>query len=128
MHTQNRCRGALIGLAAGDAVGTTLEFSAVARGGYKRANREEVRDTGYVVDSLEAALWCFHRHDTFAGAVLEAANLGDDADTTAAVVGQLAGSFHGEAGIPAPWLARIHLGHEIAALADSLLERNLSPE
>lgn len=100
----------------------------VASGGYKRANREDVRGTGYVVDSLEAALWCFRRHDTFAAAVLEAANLGDDADTTAAVVGQLAGAFHGEAGIPAAWLARIHLGHEIAALADSLLQRNLSQE
>jgi ADP-ribosyl-[dinitrogen reductase] hydrolase len=71
-------------------------------------------------------LWCFHQHDTFAGAVLEAANLGDDADTTAAVVGQLAGAFYGVAGIPAAWLARVHRGDEIAALADGLLQRNLA--
>jgi ADP-ribosyl-[dinitrogen reductase] hydrolase len=98
----------------------------IAAGGYRSATRDQVRGTGYVVDSLEAALWCFHQHDTFAGAVLEAANLGDDADTTAAVVGQLAGAFYGEAGIPAAWLARVHRGDEIAALADGLLQRNLA--
>lgn len=98
----------------------------IAAGGYRSAQRGQVRGTGYVVDSLEAALWCFHQHDTFAGAVLEAANLGDDADTTAAVVGQLAGAFYGVAGIPAAWLARVHRGDEIAALADGLLQRNLA--
>lgn len=98
----------------------------IAAGGYRSAKRDQVRGTGYVVDSLEAALWCFHQHDTFAGAVLEAANLGDDADTTAAVVGQLAGAFYGVAGIPSAWLARVHRGDEIAALADGLLQRNLA--
>lgn len=98
----------------------------IAAGGYRSATRDQIRGTGYVVDSLEAALWCFHQHDTFAGAVLEAANLGDDADTTAAVVGQLAGAFYGVAGIPAAWLARVHRGDEIAALADGLLQRNLA--
>jgi ADP-ribosyl-[dinitrogen reductase] hydrolase len=98
----------------------------IAAGGYRSATRDQVRGTGYVVDSLEAALWCFHQHDTFAGAVLEAANLGDDADTTAAVVGQLAGAFYGVAGIPSAWLARVHRGDEIAALADGLLERKLA--
>ncbi len=98
----------------------------IAAGGYQAASRDQVRGTGYVVDSLEAALWCFHQHDSFAGAVLEAANLGDDADTTAAVVGQLAGAFYGEAGIPESWLGRLHRGDEIAALADSLLQRNLA--
>jgi len=98
----------------------------IAAGGYRSAMRDQVRGTGYVVDSLEAALWCFHQHDTFAGAVLEAANLGDDADTTAAVVGQLAGAFYGAARIPAAWLARVHRGDEIAALADGLLQRNLA--
>lgn len=98
----------------------------IAAGGYRTAKRGQVHGTGYVVDSLEAALWCFYQHDTFEGAVLEAANLGDDADTTAAVVGQLAGAFYGVAGMPAAWVARIHRGDEIAALADSLLQRNLA--
>ena len=73
-----------------------------------------------MVDSLEAALWCFARHDSFAGAVLQAANLGDDADTTAAITGQLAGAFHGASGIAGRWLERLHLAPEITALADAL--------
>jgi len=53
--------------------------------------------------SLEAALWAFHDADDFRQAVLRAVNLGDDADTTGAVCGQLAGAWFGESGIPAEW-------------------------
>ena len=73
-----------------------------------------------MVHSLEAALWCFARHDSFEAAVLEAANLGDDADTTAAITGQIAGAFWGCSGIPAHWLERLHQQAEIRALAQSL--------
>jgi len=90
----------------------------------QQASREQIRGSGYVVDSLEAAFWCFHQHDSFAAAVLEAANLGDDADTTAAVLGQLAGAFHGAAGIPAHWLQVLAMRAEIQVLADALYERN----
>ncbi len=84
---------------------------------------EQMKGSGYVVDSLEAALWCYARHDNFRDAVLEAVNLGDDADTTGAIVGQLAGSTYGAAGIPALWLERLHLSQEITALADSLWQQ-----
>jgi ADP-ribosyl-[dinitrogen reductase] hydrolase len=57
----------------------------------------------YVVDSLEASLWAFHAARDFREAVLRAVNLGDDADSTGAVTGQLAGAFWGEAGIPREW-------------------------
>ena len=60
------------------------------------------------------------RHDSFEGAVLQAANLGDDADTTAAITGQLAGALHGASGIADRWLERLHLAPEITALADAL--------
>lgn len=50
------------------------------------------------------ALWCFYKTDSFEAAILKAANLGDDADTTAAICGQLAGTFYGESGIPEKWL------------------------
>jgi len=53
-----------------------------------------------VVKSLEASLWAFHDADTFEEAVLRAVNLGDDADTTGAICGQLAGAYWGESGIP----------------------------
>ncbi len=95
-------------------------IEAIARGDYRSKHQAQIRGSGYVVDSLEAALWCFDRTDTFADAVLLAANLGDDADTTAAVCGQVAGAFYGEAGIPADWRARLTMGEEIAALADRL--------
>ena len=81
---------------------------------------EQVKGSGYIVDSLEAALWCYARHDNFRDAVLEAVNLGDDADTTGAIVGQLAGATYGAAGIPVAWLDRLHLAQEIIGLADSL--------
>ncbi|MBB4769997.1 MULTISPECIES: ADP-ribosylglycohydrolase family protein [Xanthomonas] len=79
-----------------------------------------IRGTGYVVDALSAALWCFATTDTFADAVLRAANLGDDADTTAAICGQLAGAFHGIDGIPAAWRARVQDADAIVELADRL--------
>ena len=83
-------------------------------------SREQIGSSGYVVHSLEAALWCFARHDSFEAAVLEAANLGDDADTTAAITGQIAGAFWGRGGIPAHWLAKLHQEQDIRGLALSL--------
>ena len=69
---------------------------------YKYFNKEEneIAGTGYVVQSLEAALWCFWTTDSFSTAILKAANLGDDADTTAAICGQVAGAYYGESRIP----------------------------
>lgn len=84
--------------------------------------RAQIRGTGYVVDALSAVLWCFATTDTFADAVLRAANLGDDADTTAAICGQLAGAFYGIDGIPAAWRERVQDAAEIVALADRLYE------
>uniref|UniRef100_UPI0038577CFA ADP-ribosylglycohydrolase family protein n=2 Tax=Bacteria TaxID=2 RepID=UPI0038577CFA len=77
---------------------------AIARGDYLAKSASEIRGSGYSVESLEAALWCFHHTDGFAAAILQAANLGDDADTTAAIVGQLAGVYYGVRAIPAHWL------------------------
>lgn len=76
------------------------EVRAVARGSFRASGPPEIRGGGYVVKSLEAALWAFHDASGFEEAVLKAVNLGDDADTTGAVCGQLAGAFWGESGIP----------------------------
>ncbi|MCE9560791.1 MAG: ADP-ribosylglycohydrolase family protein [Planctomycetes bacterium] len=72
----------------------------VAQGSFRKKKPPAIEGSGWVVKSLEAALWAFHDAGTFEEAVLRAVNLGDDADTTGAVCGQLAGAFWGESGIP----------------------------
>ena len=79
------------------------EIEEVAAGSFRHKQPPEIVGSGYVVKSLEAALWAFHDARDFREAVLRAVNLGDDADTTGAVCGQLAGAYWGEAGIPVEW-------------------------
>ena len=98
------------------------KVTAIARGAYLEKSGKDIRGSGYVVQSLEAALWTFARNDTFEAAILAAANLGEDADTTAAICGQVAGAHHGQAGIPGYWLERLTMREEITALADRLRE------
>jgi len=93
---------------------------AIAKGDYLSKSRNAIRGTGYVVNSLEAALWCFGQTDSFRAAILMAANLGDDADTTAAICGQIAGAYYGEAGIPTEWLEQMVMRAEISQLAEKL--------
>ena len=99
------------------------KISAIARGEYLDKPVEQIRGSGYVVESLEAALWCFHNTGSFREAILLAANLGDDADTTAAVCGQVAGAAYGESGIPVEWLEKLALREEIYRLVDAIYER-----
>ena len=96
----------------------------IARGNYRNKSAGEIRGTGYVVESLQAALWCFDQTDNFETAILKAANLGNDADTTAAICGQVAGAFYGESGIPQKWLAKLVMREKISTLAESLLAAN----
>lgn len=72
----------------------------ITAGSFRRKPPEAIRGTGWVVNSLEAALWAFHSADSFEEAVLKGVNLGDDTDTTGALCGQLAGAYWGETGIP----------------------------
>jgi ADP-ribosyl-[dinitrogen reductase] hydrolase len=87
-----------------------------------RSTREppQVRGGGYVVDALEAALWALRTTTSFEAGVLAAVNLGDDADTTAAIFGQIGGATYGLEGIPAHWRERVFMREEIIALADAL--------
>ncbi len=107
-------------LFADDAFSGAPKVQAIARGDYRHKTRDGVRGTGYVVDGLEAALWCVWTADTFEDAVLEATNLGDDADTTAAVAGQVAGAIYGVDGIPARWREKVAMRDLIVDLADRL--------
>ena len=93
----------------------------IARGSWRRKPRHEVKASGYVAHSLEAALWSVARGPDYRSAVLLAANLGEDADTTAAIAGQLAGAMHGASGIPEDWLSRLAWRARIETLAERLL-------
>jgi ADP-ribosyl-[dinitrogen reductase] hydrolase len=106
-----------------DARALALESPAVAalaQGAYRTKTASAILGTGYAVAALEAALWCFEHTASFEAAVLRAANLGDDADTTAAIVGQVAGAHYGITAIPDRWRAQLHLGAEIESIARRL--------
>ncbi|MCE9614774.1 MAG: ADP-ribosylglycohydrolase family protein [Lentisphaerae bacterium] len=96
------------------------KIAAIGAGKCRNKGEDEIHGTGYVVDSLEAALWCFHQTDNYRDAILKAVNLGDDADTTAAVCGQIAGAFYGTEGIPAEWQGRLCMREKITEFADRL--------
>lgn len=95
----------------------------VNAGEYKQKSREMIRSSGYVVDTLEAALWAVWNTDNFRDAILLAANLGDDADSVAATAGQLAGALYGVSGMPAEWVATVAWSAHIQGLATTLFER-----
>jgi ADP-ribosyl-[dinitrogen reductase] hydrolase len=99
------------------------KVQSIARGEYRAKSVTAIKGTGYVIDCLEAALWCFAGTDSYRAAVLAAANLGDDADTTAAVCGQIAGAYYGVGGIPPQWRQQIAMQDEILSLADQLYRR-----
>jgi ADP-ribosylglycohydrolase len=83
------------------------EVERIAEGSYRTKNPPEIVGSGYVVECLEAALWAFHTTDSFEEGCLRAVNLGDDADTTAAVYGQLAGAYYGVRSIPLAWRRKL---------------------
>ena len=103
---------------------TTSKIQAMQQQNYREKSIRQIRGSGYVVDCLEAALWCFSQTDNFADAILSAANLGDDADTTAAVCGQIAGAFYGVEAIPVQWRKIITLADDIIMLAGRLHDTN----
>ncbi len=103
------------------------QVEAVARGSWGRREPPEIRGSGFSVASLEAALWAVAGAGDFRQAVLRAANLGDDADTTAAIAGQIAGARWGWRAIPAAWRERVVDEDRIRALALRLVAAGREP-
>ncbi len=101
----------------------TPKISAIADRLFKHKQPPEIRGTGYVVDTLEAVLWAFFHTEEFREGALKVVNLGDDADTTGAIFGQIAGAHYGVEYIPAKWCQRLAIGAEITSIADRLHER-----
>jgi ADP-ribosylglycohydrolase len=96
-------------------------IATVAAGSFRRREPPAIRGGGFVVHCLEAALWAFYHATTYRDGCLAAANLGEDADTTAAVYGQLAGIYFGAKGVPRAWRKRLAWHDDIQFLADDLL-------
>lgn len=101
-------------------------IAAILAGSWRGKRRDQIKSTGYVAHTLEAAIWSVARTSDFRSAVLTAANLGEDADTTAAVAGQLAGAVYGLSAVPIGWLKALawrerieQAGHDLLRLAAS---------
>jgi len=105
-----------------EARGFQPAIQTIVTGSYKTKQPPQIKGTGYVVDCLEAAMWAFYHSDTFAQGALLAVNLGDDADTTAAVYGQLAGAYYGIEGIPSEWLQTLVQKELIESFAQRLYD------
>lgn len=92
----------------------------ICEGNYFEKQEEDIYSTGYVVHTLEAALWCFRKTNSFREALLKAVNLGGDTDTIGAVCGQIAGAFYGVESIPDEWKVHLYKKEFIIDLARQL--------
>lgn len=102
------------------------KIAAIASGSFKHKEPPAIRGGGYVVECLEAALWAFCKTDDFRTGALKAVNLMDDADTTGAVYGQIAGAFYGEKGIPESWRKCLAMKDVILELSERLYQQACS--
>ncbi|MYI36015.1 MAG: ADP-ribosylglycohydrolase family protein, partial [Acidimicrobiaceae bacterium] len=96
------------------------KIAAIAAGSFKLKQPPEIRGTGYVVDTLEAVLWAFFHTEDFRQGALKVVNLGQDADTTGAIFGQIAGAHYGVESVPAHWRQRLIMSASIVSMADDL--------
>ena len=99
---------------------------AIGQGAYRGKPESEIDSSGYVVATLEAAFWVVARSEDFETAILAAANLGRDADTVAAVTGQLAGALWGYEGIPPQWRTRLFAHDRLVRLGETLFEAGIT--
>jgi ADP-ribosylglycohydrolase len=94
----------------------------IVAGEYQNKKEEEISNSGYVIDSLEAALWSFYHTSTFKDAILNAVNLGDDADTVGAITGQLVGACYGMHAIPEEWILELGRRDDLLDVMNVLLK------
>jgi ADP-ribosyl-[dinitrogen reductase] hydrolase len=100
--------------------GEMHHYKRLIREDFSELDEAEIRSTGYVVDTLEAAIWCLLRTESFKDCVLKAVNLGEDTDTVAAVAGGLAGLYYGYESIPNDWLSVIAKRDYVESLCNQL--------
>lgn len=97
------------------------EIKEIAEGSFKKKKKDEIQSTGYVVHSLEAALWAFYHTDTFKTGLIKAVNLGGDSDTIGAIYGQIAGAYYGELGIPFEYISPLTNYHYFYFFAEEFV-------
>jgi ADP-ribosylglycohydrolase len=114
----------VIGLWESEPLCSTI--ASVAEGSYKSLEPPAIRGTGHVVRSLEAALWAVQKGEEFEECLLLAVNLGDDADTTGAICGQLAGALYGASAIPSSLQKGLAQESMIAGFAEGLYQLGLA--
>lgn len=85
---------------------------------FERLPRESIKSSGYVVDSLEAAVWCLLTTESYRDCALKAVNLGEDTDTVAAIAGGLAGALYGLEAIPSEWLDTLKKRDYVEAITE----------
>ena len=84
---------------------------------------EDIKSSGYVVDSLEASIWCLYNSNSYTEAVLRAVNLGEDTDTIGAITGSLAGLFIGGEHLPKEWVDSLQAKDKILQIVDRFYEQ-----
>ncbi len=104
----------------------TGAIAAINAGSWRGKARRAINASGYVAHAMEASLWSVGRSPDFEQAVLLAANLGEDADTTAAITGQLSGALAGAGALPAHWLEKLALGPRIHCMASGLFKDGMA--
>ena len=102
----------------------TRRIFTVAAGSFMKREPPAIKGSVYVVSSLEAALWAFAKSTSFEHGALLAVNLGDDADTTGAVYGEIAGAYYGVHGIPERWRSMLAHRQKVESFAEQLLRRS----
>ena len=97
-------------------------FDRVLKNDISKYPEQNIHSSGYVLDSLQASLWCFLNSDSYEETVLKAVNLGEDTDTTGAIAGGLAGIYYGIENIPKKWIDNLARTNDIKDLAERLLK------
>jgi ADP-ribosyl-[dinitrogen reductase] hydrolase len=99
------------------------KFSRIIENDINKLSKESIKSTGYIIDTLEASLWCFINSKSYEDAVITAANLGEDTDTIGSITGGLAGIYYGFESIPKKWIDGLVRKNDIIKLTEEFYKK-----